>query len=201
MGFTFNRDAAIKAGTSEYITESGVYVGKLTKAFETAYDSGAVSITFDFVSKDEQKASYLRIFTRKKDGTDAFGVNHICALMGLLRLTNADPVRIDDEHTGYPMFCNKPIGVILQREEKEGGKFGFNILHFLEPSTLKTFSEFVSGEEAKESKKEIKDKAYKPTADTSFNFGANVPSVQDKDKQFNNMFGPPADELPWEVKK
>lgn len=199
MGFQFNREGAMNAGKSDYITESGVYVGKITTATETKHESGAMSIVFEFESTDGRTARYLRIFTQKKDGSESFGANHIYALMGLLKLAKADPVRIDDEHQGYPIFCNKPIGVILQRENKEDGKFGMNILHFIDAVTHKTFTEHVNGEEAKEVKKEIKDKTAKSApVDTSFNFGAN--SNDTSPAQIEAMFGP-SNDLPWEEKK
>lgn len=200
MGFNFNREAAVKAGSSDYINESGVYYGKFVKAFETTYDSGAVSITFDFVSNDGKKANYLKIFTAKKGGSESFGVNHIYALMGILKLAKADPAKIDDEHTGYPMFCNKPVGVILQKEIKDDGKTNFSIVHFIDPVTSKTFSEIASNSEAKEYKKEVKDKFTKVAPDTSFNFGANVKS-EPNNAQIDAMFGPSTDDsLPWENK-
>lgn len=199
MGFQFNRDGAMKAGVGEHITESGVYVGKLTKAIETCHESGAVSIEFEFESNDGRTARYMRIFTQKKDGSESFGSNHIYALMGLLKLAEANLVRIDEEHQGYKVFCNKPIGVILQRENKDNGKFGMNILHFVDAVTLKTFTEHVNGEEAKESKKEIRNKVAKSApVDTSFNFGAN--SNDTSPAQIEAMFGP-SNDLPWEEKK
>lgn len=202
MGFTFNKDSAMKAGTNEYITESGVYVGKFVKALETIHDSGAVSISFDFVSKDDQKASYLRIVTRKKDGSDAFGANQICALMGLLRLQNAEPISLNNGvHANYTCFCNKQIAIALQREEKDNGRFGMNILHFFDPVSLKTFSEHVNNEEAKTHKKVIKDRINRQTpVDTSFNFGANIKGIDTSSAHDDVMFGP-SDTLPWENKK
>lgn len=207
MGFQFSREGAVKSGNSEYISDSGVYFGKFIKAYETTYDSQAVSITFDFVSNTGEKSSYLRIFTAKKGGQESFGANHIYALMGLLRLASVDSVKIDDEHVGYPMFCNKPIGLILQRENKEDGKYQMNILHFIDPITQKTFSEQVNNEEAKEAKKEIKDKDIKAKAgDTSFNFGANNKAeTKTSNEQLDAMFGSQPNNTqdlpPWETTK
>lgn len=202
MGFQFNRDGALKAGASDFISESGVYFGKFTKCYETKYDSGSVKVNFEFVTNEGQKSDYLNLVTVKKDGSQAFGVNHIWALMGILKIANAEPVQIDPEHKGYPMFCNKPIGIILQKENKDGGKFQMNILHFIDPITKKTFTEHANNEEAKEYTKPIADKGAKTQKnDTSFGFGANVKETSPA--EMDAMFGTNQQsnsDLPWENK-
>jgi hypothetical protein len=196
MGLTFNRDGAMKAGVSEHITESGVQFGKLTLAVETSYESGAKAFEFEFVNNEGQVAKYLKIFTTKKDGTNSFGINHIYALMGLLKIANATPVSIDAEHQGYPVFCNKPIGIIFQRENKDEGKFQMNILHFIDPTTKKTFTEHVNNEEALEYKKEIKDKVSKHTNSPSSKTNNSFSNEQSQ-PDHSSMFGPLPDDLPF----
>lgn len=159
MGFSFNKDAAQKAGDSDFITESGFYKGVITSAIEMYHNSGAQSITFSFRSDDGKKANFMRIITIKKDGTPSFGHNMVMALMGLLQIREANPVSHDNGDLNYDCFCNRPITLALQRVNTPNQKYQFrmNILHFIDPVTFQTYKEKTNNTEPKTFKTKIED--------------------------------------------
>ena len=161
---TFDKDAAQKADAGTYITQGGVYVGKLTKAECFSKPSGAAGIEFAFESEDGSKVDFLQVYTKNKNGSENFGLAKIHSLMGLLGITTVQPVKVEDVNT-LPILCKRKLGIALRKEEyyKNDGSIGykFEILHFFDAQTMKTYSEWVDQKEAKTSKREIVDKLVK----------------------------------------
>ncbi|WP_334470426.1 hypothetical protein [Arsenophonus sp. PmNCSU2021_1] len=74
--FTYNQEAALAAGQSAFINESGAYVVTIQEAKYMTSSGGAESIEFSVEADDGKKANYLNVYTKKKDGTpNKFGVN------------------------------------------------------------------------------------------------------------------------------
>jgi hypothetical protein len=162
----FDMGAAMRGGGGA-ISESGVYYGKLTAATIFTTSGGAGGVEFAFKADDGRECKYIKIITRKKDGGIAFGFDQVQRLMGLFLLESVESVIVGEDYNGEPVegipaLCNRPIGVVLQRENywKNNGDPGYkmNVLHFIDPKTNKTYTETRNGAEALAYKQPIEDR-------------------------------------------
>lgn len=131
--YTLNPEAA-RAGdaVSGYITETGKYIGKFTRAEKlVSKEKQTDGIGFTFKSEDGRECRF-DIWTQKADGTALSGLNTVNAMMTCLqvrelRATSQKVKRWDydqkaDVETVAPCFdalMNKDIGVLLRAEEYE----------------------------------------------------------------------------------
>lgn len=125
MLFTVNKGDACKVGVSNVITESGAYVGKITQAVVFKSPSGAVSVEFLF--QNDAQSTFTRLWLTNSSGEEAFGKKIFDALMVVLGLDTLET------HTGpyyshkgekmqgeiIPLLYGKPIGMLLQRTNRE----------------------------------------------------------------------------------
>jgi hypothetical protein len=130
MDFTLDTHAARQADQrSGRITESGKYVGTLTRAEFVTSKQGTKGIEFTFAVDEFTSADYLTVWTHKADGTELAGRKSIMALMTCLKLRGAKAGAITVEKydreagkrvpvtvEGYPEMMGKRIGVVLQKE-------------------------------------------------------------------------------------
>lgn len=145
--FQYNQESALKAGASDYINESGAYVGKLSTKLVKG-KNGSLSEALELsLSSPEGKANYLSIWYKKKDGTEnTNGVSMINAIMGITQ-TRATTIskRGDDEI--IPELEGKEIGLVLQKilQTKQGGgdTYKFEIRLPFHPQTKKTLKELI----------------------------------------------------------
>jgi hypothetical protein len=146
--FQYDQNAALAAGESGYIAQSGAYVGRLTAAKWThARNSQAQALELSFESSDGQKANYISIYHTKADGSpNTYGIAHINALMGLLGLQQLTSVPQDDGSI-CPELANKPVGLILQKvlTTKQDGSdsYKFDLVLAYSAKTGKTLKESI----------------------------------------------------------
>lgn len=155
--FTFNKEEAQKAG-SNYIENSGYHICTITDAELIHKDSGAKFVRL-LLEDDFGKSTRTDILVVKKNGEKAFGNNFIQSLMGTLRIVNLN----HDSNNKFPMLINKHVGVVLEKEEyaksdNSGIGYKFNVLHFCDHVSNKTYAESSQNKEAKAYKQEVKDK-------------------------------------------
>ena len=83
---TFDKEAAKKAGGSDYINETGGYVGLIQAKAITA-KSGSLGIEFSIKTDKGLTANYIQIYF-KKDNGDIIksGYGHLQSMMGLLKV-------------------------------------------------------------------------------------------------------------------
>lgn len=125
------------------ITESGAYVGKIVEAKPfNADNSSAAGVEITFEREDGAQAKFIKVYTVKKDGGEAFGLKQVHALMACMRLPQLN---------SWPDLC-RPVGLILQREDytKQDGKPGYSmkILAPFQPQTRQTADELINQQQA-----------------------------------------------------
>lgn len=144
--------------------ETGKYIGRFTRAEAVESDQGTEGIEFTFESRDGQSADFLTLWTVNAEGKEIYGMKVLNSMMTCLRVKSIKPtnaviekfsngVKKKMDATIYLDLMNKPIGVLLQREdyEKKNHDIGtkFNIFACFDPQ-----SEMMAGE--------ILDRATKP---------------------------------------
>lgn len=140
VNYAYDETAAIKADdAASRIAESGPYVGTFKKVWATkSANTGTEGIAFAFDSPGNGTVEFT-LWTRKEDGTMIFGWNQVSAIMFLLGVKKLESevgkVEVYDEGEGkrveqdgdvFPSLCDKPIGIVLQKElyTKTGGGDG-----------------------------------------------------------------------------
>lgn len=132
--YEYNEDAARQANSSNFIDETGKYVGKFTRVEAVTSKKGTEGLEFTFESDDGRTANYLQLWTHNASGEAIYGFKMLSAVLSCMRVKTIAPEKaiIQDkdskrEATVYPGMTNKPIGVLLQKEfyEKTNGDIGF----------------------------------------------------------------------------
>lgn len=150
--FQYDQAAGVKAGVSEYISESGAFVGKLSTKW-TSGKNGSQSQALELsIVAPEGRANYLSIWYKKKDGQpNNSGVGMINAIMGILKLKT-----ISQAQNGADYICpeleGKVIGLVLQKilQTKQDGSdtYKFDIKIPFHPETRKTLKELLENSPA-----------------------------------------------------
>jgi len=128
--YNLNANNAKQVGVASRIQEKGPFKGMFTRAEFIQSDKGTQGIEFSFKSDTGQTADYLTIWTINADGKELYGRKVLDALMTCLqiRTINAksavikkyNPATKQEEQmqaTVFPELMNKPIGLLLVREE------------------------------------------------------------------------------------
>ncbi|WP_342221224.1 DUF669 domain-containing protein [Candidatus Fukatsuia endosymbiont of Tuberolachnus salignus] len=151
--FTYHQEAALAAGQSGFISESGAYIVTLTEAKYMTSPSGAKSIEFSVETEDGRKAHYLNLYYEKKDSTpNPYGVNLINAMMGCTGIKQLTRVVKDINAPLAPELIGKKIGLVLQKtlKTKSDGKDTYSLdiqLPFF-AQTRQTLQEKMAGKPA-----------------------------------------------------
>lgn len=149
-------DAAAAQGDREPIS-TGPYVGKFTHAAYLSNAEGSEGIEFTFEGPGQGTARF-KLWTKSKEGKKTVGYNQLQAIQFLFNLKGlksaTGKVQAWNDTTGkfeevdgdvFPELCEKPIGVVLQKEhtsKKSGGdSFRFNLVGQFQPETRLTASE------------------------------------------------------------
>ena len=150
---------------SKRIKESGKYVGKFTAAWYEQNDKGTESVHFLFQSNEGQEAGPLALYTHNGKGDTLPSYKTLNAIMTCLKVrgikTAQGKVELYDFASGgmvtkdkptYPELVNKPVGLVLQREEyqKQDGSIGERMIIAgpFDPSTSKMAAEILNNTEA-----------------------------------------------------
>jgi hypothetical protein len=129
--YTIDANAARAADQiNSRISETGKYVGVLTRAEEVKSKKGTIGVEFSFKADDGQTADYLTTWTRNTDGKVLYGFKQLMAVMACCKVRNitATPGQVEkyDRDAGavakmpatiYPELTGKRIGLLLQVEE------------------------------------------------------------------------------------
>lgn len=150
--FTYDQNAAMKAGQSSFINETGAYVGKITQAKWTQSQGGAKALELSFEDENGAKADYLSIYYTNRNGEDLqYGNNMIQAIMGCVgakQLTQAPY----NGHQIAPELTGKKIGLMLQkvlRLKQDGSEtHSFQILCPFSSQSRKTLAEHAENKPA-----------------------------------------------------
>jgi hypothetical protein len=162
MNYTLNPEAAKAADTMNgRIEETGKYIGIFTRAEESESTKGTKGIEMSYKSNDGLTADYLSLWTVNADGKEIYGYKVLMAVMTCMKtktLTNTvgkvekydqdQQKRVVVDAKIYPELMDKPIGLLLQREEylkKDGRTIGskMNIVGAFDPETEMTASEIL----------------------------------------------------------
>lgn len=144
------------------IESSGAYIGRLTIARERTAKTGTRGIEFNFEADDGRVARYLNLWVARANGEKIeYPYSLLSALMVCLGVqkieSNAATIEEWNPATSSmePHDClvfsdlmNKPIGILLQREEREWeGKtyVSMKIVQFFDPNDRSTPAELLSG--------------------------------------------------------
>jgi hypothetical protein len=189
--YTRDDQLAVQPETTLFgrIETDGAYVGHFTLAKERTATTGTKGIEFNFEAEDGRTARYLTLWLTRANGDkieNSYGL--LSALMVCLNVKNVESTSamVDEwsvaasmmmptEAQIFPELMNKPIGVILQREERlwEGKTFvSMKIAQFYDPGDRRTPAEIMSGSRAGQvvdkyiSKRESVVRTDAPSADT-----------------------------------
>lgn len=133
----FNEELAGKADDfANRLDTSGAYIGTFLRAEATTSQAGTEGIVFEFDGGSAGKTEFT-LWTRKEDGSTAFGMNFVQALMLMFGLRNLRSVagkvmrwdedangRVEQDGEVFPDLVGKRIGVVLQKElttKRSGG--------------------------------------------------------------------------------
>jgi hypothetical protein len=171
---------------SNRITDTGAYVGVITVAKDVKAGTGTTGIELSFKSNDGLEAHYLTLWTKNANGESIFGEKQLHALMTCLKvksITGKDAIieeydfdarqNVKRQATVYPELMNKPVGLVLQREEYEGPNGIKNKMVFFAPfeaATRKTAAEILDQKPAEQLDKilkSLKDKTLKAGSRTT----------------------------------
>jgi hypothetical protein len=145
------------------IEASGAYTGHFTLARERIARTGTKGIEFTFEADDGRLARYLTLWVARANGERIeYGYGLLSALMTCLGLDaiESKPDTVDEwqADTGqwlpvqvevFEALMHKPIGVLLQREERvwEGRtQVGMRIVEFFDPRDRRTAAEILNHE-------------------------------------------------------
>lgn len=151
--FTYNEEQAVKGGQSNFISETGAYIGKITAAKYTKSQGGAQAIEFSIETDDGQQGNYLSIYYKGKDNNELpSGVNMIQAIMGVTGVKELTVQRQGNDDIA-PELANKRVGLFLQKElitKNDGSEsYRLQIICPFSPVSQKTLAEHLSNEEPK----------------------------------------------------
>ena len=130
MDLTLDTKAAKAADNiASSISETGKYVGAITRAEALKSTQGTTGLGLSFKSDNGQTADYLDIYTHKADGTELMGAKTVNAILACLKLRGAKQGQITCEKWdknagsrervtvgGYPDLMGKRLGLLLQQE-------------------------------------------------------------------------------------
>jgi hypothetical protein len=145
------------------IETSGAYAGRLTLAKERVAKTGTKGIEFTFEADDGRVARFLTLWVARATGEKIeYPFSQLSALMACLDVARIDSVTttVDEWNPAqggwapgqaevFPDLMNKPIGVVLQREERqwEGKTYvSMKIVEFFDPRDRSTPAEIMSGQ-------------------------------------------------------
>lgn len=130
MSLKLNTQAAKAADTVfASISESGKYVGTITRAEKILSEKGTIGLGISFKSNDGATADYLDMWYQAADGKELTSIKQVMALLACLKLREPTEGQITFEGwdkqagakvkksaNGYPEMMGKQIGILLQKE-------------------------------------------------------------------------------------
>lgn len=162
--YTLDKQAAMQADkTSNWLTETGKYTGKILCAEDIKASTGTRGVALTLQSNDGRETRQF-IYTVKPDGEKLSGYDTLMALMTCLKLRYIKPAsgkvkRWDrdtksefmEDATVFPELANKAIGFLLQKTEEVSRKdpsqtaWAARLVGVFEAGTELTAAEILSG--------------------------------------------------------
>lgn len=172
--FTYNEELATQIGGGSYVTKSGGYDFKVTRAEFAVGGNGAKALELDLETRDGLKCNFISINYVKNDGSaNEFGSKVINAIMGCTLVNN-----LTNQNGNCPELFGKFFKGVVQRVDytkqsganagQDGYKFDFKL-----PANIQ------SGKTVKETKDNSEAKSFASYAD----------SIEDKDERVVNQGG------------
>lgn len=158
INYEFNEELAQRGDSAASRLDTGPVVGVFKRAWAVqSENTGTHGVELEFEEPSGGKAT-TTLWTQREDGTPVFGQSLLQAAMYLMGVKSlkSEPGKIekyDEDAKGrvevdgdtYPALCNKPIGVVWQKElySKNNGSDGdrLNIVMFYQPETKLTMTE------------------------------------------------------------
>lgn len=133
-----NTDKARAADNRQLaITETGKYIGTITRAEKKVSKEGTKGLGLSFKADDGSTANYLDVWFAKANGDELYGIKTVNALMACLKMRKAEDGAIQCDKwdkdagamvratvPGYPAMMGQRIGLLLQEsiETDQHGK-------------------------------------------------------------------------------
>lgn len=204
ISFTWNQqsaEAALKAGSSAGISETGAYEGIITSAvYEFGKDGSQSQALVLSLDADGQKANFLRINFLGRDGSQTFGMGLIAAIMWVAQVKDAQAQQ--RQGPNGPEWClpaleGKRVGLFLQKilttKTTDGSdSYKFEVRHVFQPGSRLTYKEFTDktpAEAIATLERTMKDKDDRKPHDSSRGWGA---SSNNNSSWGNNQHDPNA---------
>lgn len=103
-------------GAGNYINESGLYDGVITRAeWSDSPSSQAKFLNLDFKSDEGQEANYMSICYQKGDGTKSFGYNTMMAIMACCKVRSVTSQNVNGKNV-CPELTGAHVTLGLQAE-------------------------------------------------------------------------------------
>lgn len=153
ISFSWNQqaaDAALKAGASAGISETGAYEGNILSAvYEFGKDGSQSQALVLSIDADGQKANFLRINFLGRDGSQTFGMGLIAAIMWAAQVRDAQPQQRQGQNGTewyLPALEGKRVGLFLQKilttkQDGSGDSYKFEVRHVFQPVSRLTYKE------------------------------------------------------------
>lgn len=154
ISFTWNQqsaEAALKAGSSAGISETGAYEGLITSAvYEFGKDGSQSQALMLSLDADGQKANFIRINFIGRDGSQTFGMGLIAAIMWAAQVKDAQAQQRQGQNGTewyLPALEGKRVGLFLQKilttkQDGSGDSYKFEVRHVFQPGSRLTYKEF-----------------------------------------------------------
>lgn len=122
--YEYDDGLARQANTSNFIDETGKYIGFFTLAEAVTSRNGSEGVEFTFEDDAGRTASFLQLWTYNKEGKPLYGLKVFNALLRCIEVRGAQPkpMTVDGRDgnkrqvLALPELMNKPIGLLLQKE-------------------------------------------------------------------------------------
>ena len=192
MSLTLDTNEARKADSvSSVITETGKYIGVITRAEKLLSKNDVEGVGLSFKSDDGATANYLDLYTVKPNGDKLRGLGLVQAILCCTRTKEAHEgtitvekwdkqasTMVKSQAEGYPSLMGKRIGFLLQKELATNNQTGaditrMNIFGVFEADTELTASEILDKKTQPEQLAKMV-QAMKPVRDTRTNKAANA---------------------------
>lgn len=162
--YQLDKQAAMNADkTSNWLTETGKYIGNILCAEDITAATGTRGVVLTLQTPDQRETRQF-IYTVKPDGEKLSGYDLVMALMTCLKLRGIKPAQgqvkrwdreakqeYTEEATVFPDLHNKRIGFLLQKTEEVSRKdssqtaWSAKIVGVFEANTELTAGEILSG--------------------------------------------------------
>ncbi len=210
---TFDKEQAKQADQiNSAISESGKYIGVITRAEKLLSINGTDGLGLSFKSDSGATSDYLDLYTKSASGAVLPSAKIVQAILGCLKLKQANDGPITCEKyskdagkrevvqvNGYPELMGKRIGLLLQKELSTNEKNGKDVSKMIivgvfQADTELTVSEMLAGKTTPETlPKMVSWLAANPVNDRTKSSAQQTTTKQTAPSVMSDM----SDDIPW----